>query len=89
MTIDIRHFSTETYNGWANYQTWNVALWIGNDESIYRQVIGLLNNKVTEYSAIAKCLSVMFGEETPDGTLWQDENLNHAELNEMLLELID
>jgi hypothetical protein len=31
----------------------------------------------------------MFGEETPDGTLWQDENLNHAELNEMLLELID
>jgi len=88
MTIDIRHFSTETYNGWANYQTWNVSLWIQNDESIYRQVIGLLNSKVTSYLAISKCLSAMFGEETPDGTLWQDENLNHAELNEMLLELI-
>ena len=89
MTIDIRHFSTETYNGWANYATWNVALWIGNSEGIYRQVIGLLNSKVTSYSAISKCLSVMFGETTPDGTLWEDENLNHAELNEMLLELID
>jgi hypothetical protein len=25
--------STDTkYNGWTNYETWNVALWLGNDE---------------------------------------------------------
>lgn len=23
------------YNGWKNYETWNVALWIDNDQSTY------------------------------------------------------
>lgn len=24
-----------SYNGWDNYETWNVALWLGNDEGLY------------------------------------------------------
>jgi hypothetical protein len=34
----IRQFETKTdttYNGWKNYETWNVALWLGNDYPIY------------------------------------------------------
>jgi hypothetical protein len=29
--------STE-YNGWSNYATWNVNLWLANDEPMYRDV---------------------------------------------------
>ena len=29
-----------TYNGWTNYETWNVKLWIDNEQSTYYDVTG-------------------------------------------------
>lgn len=29
---------SEKYNGWLNYETWCVSLWLGNDEGRYRAV---------------------------------------------------
>lgn len=28
-----------TYNGWTNWETWNVSLWVENDETTYRAMI--------------------------------------------------
>ena len=30
----------KTYNGWKNYETWNVVLWLFNDESIHDNLYG-------------------------------------------------
>ena len=78
--------STQTYNGWANYETWNVALWLGNDEGMYT----IARRYATHgYKSLSRLLVILFGHNTPDGVRWDDETLDHAELTEMLEELID
>ena len=32
--------TTKTYNGWTNYETWNVKLWLDNEESTYHYWTG-------------------------------------------------
>ncbi len=34
-----------TYNGWTNYGTWSVNLWVDNDEPIYRAKIEWLRRR--------------------------------------------
>ena len=35
--------SAQTYNGWANYETWNVALYINNEYAIYQTAVEWVN----------------------------------------------
>ena len=81
--------SAQTYNGWANYETWNVVLWIGNEEPMYRQVLGLVNSKVTQWTDIAGVLITFFGDKTPDGVAWNDPTIDADEMNEFLALMID
>ena len=44
------------YNGWTNYETWNLSLWIDNDREWYRAVndkaVGLVNDALTKKQEI-------------------------------------
>ena len=73
--------ASETYNGWANYETWNVALWLSNDEGMYNFARGYSEHG---YKSLAHMLVELYGPNTPDGVNWQDSTLDVNELNEML-----
>jgi hypothetical protein len=72
------------YNGWANYETWNVALWIQNSERLYH-----LAQQWAEhgYKSLSHQLVELRGPETLDGVAWNDPAIDINELNEMLAEL--
>jgi hypothetical protein len=79
------------YNGWKNYETWNVALWINNDEGLYNMAL-----EFSSYKAFRASLREMSEEaagdygaiayETPDGVAWNDSALDLPRLDEMLKE---
>ena len=73
-----------TYNGWANYETWNVSLWIGNDYGLYSMA---RDYRRLGYEAFAESIKECGVYETPDGVAWTDSGLDIDELNEMMSEL--
>ena len=69
---------TMSYNGWANYETWNVALWLDNDYESYN--IARLCKSFKQYRA---CVPPING----DGVSLYDKKLNIKELDEKIKEL--
>lgn len=77
------------HNGWKNYETWNVALWIGNEECLYK----LAKRSYNYYNFICKVFNSSHSEvkrfknETPDGVKWNDELVNRDDMDEFIKEL--
>ena len=69
------------YNGWANYETWNVALWIQNDYGFYS--IALNCDDYQEFQDAVEGMIL----DTPDGVSFTDDSLNHIELPQMIQDL--
>ena len=34
-----------TYEGWTNYDTWNVSLWINNEKHLYDGAVDFMKNE--------------------------------------------
>jgi alpha-D-ribose 1-methylphosphonate 5-triphosphate synthase subunit PhnL len=66
-----------SYNGWENYETWNVSLWINNDEGLY-----LLAAECGDYETFVDCLYNEYGvKETKDGVKFADPKVNVVQIN--------
>jgi hypothetical protein len=83
---------SNNYNGWKNYETWNVALWIENDEGLYHVArefkhVGYRGfvQALRECSSADVPLNISF--QTPDGVAWNDSGLDIEALDNMLKEL--
>lgn len=74
--------SNNTYNGWRNRQTWNVALWIGNDEGLYN-----LARECQDYAAFQETMREFGTVETPDHVAYNDSGLDVDALDELIQEL--
>lgn len=65
------------YNGHKNYNAWNVALWLFNDESLYftmKEVVKRHGNK----DMAARELLTILPEKTPDGVKYSFTNIRLA-----------
>ena len=71
--------STE-YNGWENYETWNVALWISNDEGLYN-----IASECSDYQEFIDNISE-FMMQTPDGVRFDDPAVNVIQINSELFD---
>ncbi len=71
-----------SYNGWKNYETWNVALWIGNDEGLYS-----IAKESGDYDTFMETMRELGSVETPDKVAWNDSGMDYSALEEMMTEL--
>ena len=63
------------YNGYANYQTWNVCLWISNDERLYN--LAMCSDNYAEFVENMRQIGSM---ETPDNVAWNDSSIDMGEM---------
>ena len=64
-----------TYNGWENYETWNVALWINNDEGLYD-----IARRCDDYQDFLDSIEGLIST-TGDGVSFTDPKVNVIQIN--------
>ena len=81
--------SAQTYNGWANYETWNVVLWIGNDWNLYQLALDVVRYGGTYVDLINAILLNCGATKTPDNVAYNDAKIDLRAVNEFLADLYE
>jgi hypothetical protein len=87
----------ENYNGWSNHETWNIALWLYNNEDIYRHATKAVdiyarrgNISVTPEWAkafVTIAFDETFGDpKTPDGVDTNNPKIDWNQISQTLSE---
>lgn len=66
------------YNGHESWNAWNVALWIGNDEPMYRIAVECLDHSKSLHRAANRFISMVGTERTPDGARFSHHSVELA-----------
>ena len=86
--------TSSTHNGWANYETWNVSLWIQNNEFLYntaKACVEYCSDNETPWEKFQRCM--MEGQignyigRTGDGVKWNDKKIDDIAINDMMKDL--
>jgi hypothetical protein len=86
------------YNGWKNYETWNLNLWVQNDEGFYGSMVEELRDILDRHESDWENVSLaevrgmfrdVIGSKTPDGVSTSDPAIDWYELSDALLELAE
>lgn len=73
--------TNNNYNGWSNYDTWLVIVWLQNDETNYRKTVHILEiNQVQELTILDLQFQFYYG----DDINW--DNVNLEEIKSMIAE---
>lgn len=80
----------EGYNGWKNRQSWNVMLWIENEEPLYRAAVSFMRGYKgrAPYAAFIKRMGMQY-DRTPDRIAYISTRLDYKALNEAMRELVE
>ena len=80
-----------SYNGWKNRETWNVSLWLQNDELYYRVACSVSSypqfiEKMKEIRSFWDDKNQWI-DQTPDGVRFDSKKVNLKEMNNLIAEL--
>ena len=83
-----------TYNGYANYETWNLMLWMHNEEDLYNALHGNMTVYARCGASIAdiqyifrSAITRKYGQPiTPDGVSVDDDKVDWREIKKCLMD---